>query len=104
VYYRQKGEVIFDTAAHRDTRLAQVAAYLSNKSTRSKFVAARSSPEGAALTIIVDYDTKADADQVWADVQAMRDTAEITGGFMGYGSVAETDLETGELYGYRWWY
>lgn len=104
MYYRQKGELIFDTVAHRNTRLSQVTTYLSNKSTRSKTVVARTSPEGPAMTIIVDYNDKADSDQVWADVQAMRDTADITGGFMGYAAVAEVDTEVGELYGYRWWY
>lgn len=104
MYWRQKGELVFSTNGKRNQRLAQIQSYLADKSLLSSNVVASDTSDGPIVRIVVDYASKVDADQVWSDVQAMRDTADITGGFMGYGSVAESDVEVSEFYGYRWWY
>jgi hypothetical protein len=104
MYYRQKGDLVFSTATKRDQRQTQVQNFLNGVSTRSVSLRPYTSSDGPSLSIIVDYDTQADADNVWAQVQAMKDTADITGGFMGYGAVAENETETSSSLGYRWWY
>jgi hypothetical protein len=104
VYYLQKGDLVFSTVARRDARQAQLQTYLNGVTARNKSLRPYTSTDGPSLSIIVDYDLKAEADQVWADVQAMKDTADVTGGFMGYGSVAEAAGEVSASLGYRWWY
>lgn len=104
MYWRQKGDLVFSTVARRNARQTQVQTYLAGVSTRSVVLRPFTSGDGPSLAIIVDYNDQAAADQVWADVQAMRDTADVTGGFMGYGTVAENAGETSQSLGYRWWY
>lgn len=104
MYYRQKGELVFSTTQRRNQRLNQIQNYLSGVTTRSTDLRSVDTADGPSIRIQIDYNTQADADPVWSDVQTMRDSADIIAGFMGYGSIAETEAETSTSIGYRWWY
>lgn len=84
MFWRQKGQFQINTQQRRDNLVTQVSTYLADKNTTSKTVTPGGPSGEFWITIIVDYANQADADQVWADVQSVKNAGWLVTGFMGY--------------------
>lgn len=104
MYWMQKGQLTCTTTQRRNQLATQLLNYLADKSTRSSRV--ENTTDGTiGLLLRIEYNTKEDAESVWADVMTADGSGWITTpSFMGYGQFPETAADGAySLLGRRDW-